>query len=141
MIGVIVCGHGQFASGIASTVALVAGEQDDFIAVDFDGSSDLKAALEQAVATLNCEQILFFTDILGGAPFRNASLIAQARGQCEVIAGVTAQMLIEACLERDGYEDLSSDVADLIDSAREGVTSLSLQQAVKRTTTTSSDGI
>lgn len=141
MIGIIVCGHGHFASGIASTVQLVAGEQDDFAAVDFNGSDDLSQLLQKAVDTLNCEQFIFFTDILGGAPFRQASLIANQRGQCEVIAGVTPQMLIEACLERDDYEDLNTDVNALIDSAKEGVTSLSRQMANKTSTHSSDDGI
>ena len=87
-----------------------------------------------------CEQILFFTDILGGAPFRNASLIAQERGQCEVVAGVTAQMLIEACLERDDYDDLTASVVELIENTRMGVTSLSLQLAGKKPEASSSDG-
>nr|MBS9782126.1 hypothetical protein [Gammaproteobacteria bacterium] len=58
-IGIIVCGHGKFASGITSTVALVAGEQDDLIAVDFNGSDDLTVLLEQAINKLDCEQIIF----------------------------------------------------------------------------------
>ncbi len=50
-------------------------------------------------------------------------------------------MLIEACLERDDYEDLHSDIDDLIDSAREGVTSLHQQLGTKKTDTASDDGI
>lgn len=140
-IGIIVCGHGKFASGITSTVALVAGEQDDLIAVDFNGSDDLTVLLEQAINKLDCEQIIFFTDILGGAPFRTASLLANGKDNYAVVAGVTPQMLIEACLERDDYEDLHSDIDDLIDSAREGVTSLHQQLGTKKTDTSSDDGI
>ena len=140
MIGIIVCGHGRFASGLGSALELIAGNQTDFVAVDFDGRGDVKALLNQAVDALACERILFFTDILGGAPFRKASLIAQERGQCEVIAGVTAQMLIEACLERDDYDDLTASVAELVENTRMGVTSLSLQLAGKKAATSSSDG-
>ncbi len=139
--GIIVCGHGKFASGIASTVALVAGEQDDFKAVDFNGSDDLAVLLQQAVDELHCEQLIFFTDILGGAPFRQASLIAGQQRQCQVVAGVTAQMLIEACLERDDYENLSEDVEELITNARQGVTSLQQQMNAKKAKTGDDDGI
>lgn len=140
MIGIIVCGHGRFASGISSALELIAGKQEHFVAVDFDGRGDVKALLQQAVDHLACERIVFFTDILGGAPFRNASLIAQERGQCEVVAGVTAQMLIEACLERDDYDDLAASVVELIENTRMGVTSLSLQLAGKKPAASSSDG-
>ncbi len=139
--GIIVCGHGKFATGITSTVALVAGEQEDLIAVDFNGSDDLGILLQQAIKELNCEQIIFFTDILGGAPFRQASLLANDKNNYAVVTGVTPQMLIEACLERDDYEDLHNDIDDLIDSAREGVTSLHQQLGNKKTDVTSDDGI
>ncbi len=129
--GIIVCGHGQFATGIASTVALIAGEQDDFKAVDFNGSDDLGALLKQAVDDLACERLLFFTDILGGAPFRQASLIAGQRQHCEVVAGVTPGMLIEACLGRDDYDDFAESIDELIDEAREGITCLRQQLANK----------
>ncbi|PID64148.1 MAG: PTS mannose transporter subunit IIAB [Gammaproteobacteria bacterium] len=137
--GIIVCGHGHFATGIASTVGLIAGEQDDFKAVDFNGSDDLSVLLQQAIDELNCEQLIIFTDILGGAPFRQASLIAGQRDNCEVVAGVTPAMLIEACLERDDYDDLSESVDELIDSGREGVTCLRQQLGNKASSAASDD--
>ncbi|PID66284.1 MAG: PTS mannose transporter subunit IIAB [Gammaproteobacteria bacterium] len=131
-VGIIVCGHGQFATGIASTVELISGQPENFQVVDFNGSDDLNYLLHQAINKMHCEQLLFFTDILGGAPFHQASLIAKKRGNCQVVAGVTAQMLIEACLERDEYEDLPKAVDALIASARQGVTSLQQQMANKK---------
>ncbi|MGY0398448.1 MAG: PTS galactosamine/N-acetylgalactosamine transporter subunit IIA [Ostreibacterium sp.] len=143
MIGIIVCGHGHFATGITSTVELIAGKQEYYKAVDFNGSDDLSALLEQAVDDLTCEGLLFFTDILGGAPFREAALIARQKTNCEVISGVTPQMLIEACLERYDYDNLTeSIIKSLIENAREGITSLSLQLDNKpKVETPSDDGI
>ncbi|MBR0574409.1 PTS galactosamine/N-acetylgalactosamine transporter subunit IIA [Pasteurella atlantica] len=140
-IGIIVCGHGHFATGITSTLELVAGEQEDYKAVDFDGSCDFGVLLKQAVEELNCEKLIFFTDILGGTPFRQASMIAAQRKNCEVVTGTTAQMLIEACLERDDYDNLSDSINTLIDSARQGITSFALQMSNNQNNQTDDDGI
>lgn len=135
MIGIIVAGHGNFASGITSTVNLIAGEQDDYIAVDFiEGMSGevLVEKIDQAIKNLETNDILIFTDILGGAPFRSASTLAQsaphiANANIEVISGVNAQMLLEACLEREEYDDVASLADDIITSGREGISSLKLE--------------
>ena len=63
MIGLTVTGHGNFASGITSSIDLIAGKQNDYVAVDFDGEgtdkleNDLKAALEKLSA---CDALLYF---------------------------------------------------------------------------------
>lgn len=141
MIGIIVCGHGHFASGITTGVELIAGKQDNYRAVDFNGNDDLANLLQAAVNQLAAEKLLIFTDILGGTPFRQASLIAAKHRCCEVIVGVTTQMLIEACLSRDDYDNLDTAVTELIESAREGITSLGRQMREQKNIPQSSDGI
>lgn len=47
------------------------------------------------------EGIVFLTDLLGGSPFRTASLLSQERSDIEVIAGTNLQMVAEMLLERD----------------------------------------
>ena len=45
MVGIIVSGHGNFASGLLSTLKLIAGEQENVIGIDFidgQGSAELK---------------------------------------------------------------------------------------------------
>lgn len=72
MIGIIVTGHGNFASGLASSIEVIAGKQDKFEAIDFPiGSTNTELAkqLQEAVDRLNCSDIIFCTDIAGGTPF------------------------------------------------------------------------
>ena len=76
MRGIIVTGHGNFATGISSSVQLIAGEQEYYKAVDF-GSEDtpdmlknnLRAAIEQLA---DCSEIIIFTDLIGGSPFKTS---------------------------------------------------------------------
>lgn len=74
MLGIILTGHGGFASGLEQAMKQILGEQPQFIAIDFPESSTtarLTAQLEQAVNELDAEHdIVFLTDLLGGTPFR-----------------------------------------------------------------------
>ena len=36
MIGLIVTGHGHFATGLTTSLNLIAGDAKDYVAVDFD---------------------------------------------------------------------------------------------------------
>ena len=55
MIGLIVTGHGHFATGLKSALALLGGEPSDFVAVDFpdgDTTEDLAAKLKRRSKSL-----------------------------------------------------------------------------------------
>ena len=73
MVGMIVTGHGSFATGITSGLKLLAGEPEDFESVDFtpeDSVDSLKEKLKAALARLqDCEEVIIFTDLTGGSPF------------------------------------------------------------------------
>ena len=61
MVGFILTGHGQFAPGLASAIAMVAGDQPAFTVVPFEGDQaasygeDLRAAITAAkTAAMSC---------------------------------------------------------------------------------------
>ncbi|WP_017212423.1 PTS galactosamine/N-acetylgalactosamine transporter subunit IIA [Clostridium beijerinckii] len=105
MIGIIVSGHGNFASGLLSTVKLIAGEQDMVIGIDFvdgQGSVELKNNIKDAMNKLG-DEILVLTDLAGGSPFMNSVLLKQelTDKKIEVISGTNIPMLLEVVLKRD----------------------------------------
>jgi PTS system N-acetylgalactosamine-specific IIA component len=106
MLGIILTGHGGFASGMAMAMKQILGEQSQFIAIDFPETSTtalLTSQLEQAVSQLDAEDdIVFLTDLLGGTPFRVASTLAMQKPGSEVITGTNLQLLLEMVLEREG---------------------------------------
>mgnify|MGYP000562147186 CR=1 FL=1 len=63
MIGLIVTGHGNFASGLTSSLKLIAGEPKNYVAVDFLESysvDDLERELTKALDELkDCEAFWF----------------------------------------------------------------------------------
>lgn len=66
MVGMIVTGHGSFATGITSGLKLLAGEPEDFESVDFtpeDSVDSLKEKLKAALARLRTVKRLLFSQI------------------------------------------------------------------------------
>ena len=127
MLGIILTGHGGFASGMEKAMKQILGEQSQFAAIDFPEPSStvrLTAQLEEAVAELDgTEGIIFLTDLLGGTPFRVASTLAMQQSGREVITGTNLQLLLEMVMERDG---LSSEAFRLqaLECGHRGLTSL-----------------
>ena len=84
MIGLIVTGHGHFASGLTTSLNLIAGDAKDYVAVDFeatDSTDDLAKKLTDAMDSLkDCEGIIVLSDLAGGSPFKTAVEIGFPRG-------------------------------------------------------------
>lgn len=127
MLGIILTGHGGFASGMEKAMKQILGEQPQFIAIDFPETSTtalLTTQLEQAVEQLDGEDdIVFLTDLLGGTPFRVASTLAMQKPGREVLTGTNLQLLLEMALEREG---LSSEAfrEQALECGHRGLTSL-----------------
>lgn len=127
MLGIILTGHGGFASGMKKAMQQILGEQSQFIAIDFPETSTtalLTSQLEQAIEQLDDEEdIVFLTDLLGGTPFRVASTLAMQKPGREVITGTNLQLLLEMVLDREG---LSSEAfrVQALECGHRGLTSL-----------------
>ncbi len=115
MIGVVVTGHANFASGLTSSVNLIAGEQEDYRAVDFLPTyslEDLARELTKALDDLkDCDGVLVFSDLMGGTPFKTAVEVGFPRGNVNVLSGTNLAMLLETLMSRkfiDSLEDLTT---------------------------------
>ena len=118
MVGIVITGHNNFATGIFSAVKLVAGEQKNVEAVDFldtYSTEDLRSRLMEALNRLEeCEDIIVFTDIVGGSPFKVSAEIASTSDKnIKIISGTNLGMLIENVLIRD----MSTNFDQLVETA------------------------
>jgi len=127
MPAIILTGHGGFASGMEKAMKQILGEQPQFIAIDFPETSStalLTGQLEQAIEALgNQQEIVFLTDLLGGTPFRVASILALQQPGREVITGTNLQLLLEMVLDREGLNSEAFRVQAL-ECGHRGLTSL-----------------
>lgn len=110
MIGIIVAGHGNFATGITTGLKLFAGDVQDYVPVDFlpeESFDSLAKKLEEAIGRLQgCESVLILTDLTGGSPYNAAvKLRLEGKAVLEVIGGVNLGGVIEAVMSRQAETD------------------------------------
>lgn len=142
MIGLIVTGHGNFGSGLTSSLELIAGPQEDYKYVDFTKEVDeLRADLESAMEELkDCEGILVLSDLVGGSPFKTAVEVGFPRGNVEVVGGSNLPMLVEISMTRKFMTDMA--VTDLANAAvTTGKDQILRYEFVKPVQEVSDDGI
>lgn len=110
MVTIIVTGHVHFATGITSSVELLGGPQEAYIAVDFDDSVEkLEEDLENAIQTLGTgDGIIVFADLVGGSPFKTAVKLSMKYDNVEVIGGSNLGMIAEIALARTMGLDLET---------------------------------
>lgn len=124
MIGIIVTGHGNFATGVTSGLRLLAGETGHCEAVDF-GPEDsielltgkLRAALERLE---DCDSVVVFADLTGGSPFNVASrLKVEGIGRpLEVAGGTSLPVVLQAYLRRSVIEDAAALADDALEAGK-----------------------
>ena len=104
MVGFILTGHGQFAPGLASALAMVAGEPPAFAAVPFtnENAGTYGEELKGAIAEMRAETdaIVVFADLLGGTPFNQAIMASASIADVEIVTGANLPMLIECLVSR-----------------------------------------
>ncbi|ASG89768.1 PTS galactosamine/N-acetylgalactosamine transporter subunit IIA [Salmonella enterica] len=119
MIGIIVVGHINFASGLRSAVEAIAGEQSSIEYIDFIpgmSTEQLEINIRQAVEKCQTgEGVLVFTDVAGGSPCNRATAIMSDYSDMRVITGSNLPMIANACLERDAtnLDELTSLIVEL----------------------------
>ena len=116
MIVIIVTGHGNFGSGLTSSLKLIAGEPTDYQYVDFLSEysvEDLERELNKAIDALkDCDGILVLSDLGGGSPFKTSVVLSMQHENMEVIGGTNLPMLIEMSMARNFVTDVKA-LADM----------------------------
>lgn len=117
MFGIIVSGHGHFASGITSALELIMGKQEKYQSVDFpisDTITELSENLENALKMFGDEEnILICCDLLSGSPFNVSIMEAMKDERIRVIYGTNLGMLMEIVMKRS----IGNSFADIVKEA------------------------
>lgn len=117
---IAVSGHGNFASGLQSSIELLAGKNEYVYFIDFavnDTDITLKEKFNSILNENPGSQVLFVCDILGGTPFKTAAEIANDNDNIEVVTGCNVGSIIEVILRRD-MVPLGQLAEDIINSSR-----------------------
>ncbi len=104
MIGLLITGHGHFATGLGSSLRLITGATENIALVDFEESHSTEILTENLMKALDdlkaCDGVLVLSDLAGGSPFKAAveCKFARPEQQIEVVAGSNLPMLIEGSM-------------------------------------------
>ena len=126
MIGLIISGHGNFASGLRSSIKLITGEPVNVEYVDFtelDSTETLKEKYYTSLKAIdNCDSILALTDLAGGSPFKTlVEVKTEIQKPMEVIGGINLPMALEISMTKDSIEDLHSLTESALEIGKNGV--------------------
>lgn len=126
MIGIIISGHGNFATGIQSSLNLIAGNVSNIEYIDFlqnDSTDSLKQKYINALNNLNsCDNILALTDLTGGSPFKTlVELKTEIKRPLEVIGGVNIPMILEISMAKDFIYDLPKLTKTALEVGKNGI--------------------
>lgn len=120
---ILITGHGHYASGIESSLNLLAGANEDLNFVDFleeDNDISLKEKIMRILNQHPDSQFLLVCDIVGGTPFNVCSVIANNFDNLEAVGGCNVMAVLEASLQKDNMALL--ELADfIIDTTKQGV--------------------
>lgn len=116
----ILVGHGQYASGVASAVSMLSGNEEAVSFVDFTPvvSPDEFEFRLRGVAECG-EEVVIICDLVGGTPYNRACVIAHGNDQVKVVAGMNLAAILEAALSV-GDESRASEIVDLLCSSVSG---------------------
>lgn len=101
---IIIAGHNNFASGILSSLTMIAGSKDNVYAVDFlsrDNDDILESKFSKIISDNKDSEILFTCDLMGGTPFKVASKLAFTNDNYEVVTGINLGGLIDTSMKLD----------------------------------------
>lgn len=131
MTGLLISGHGHFASGLHTSLNLIAGEPSNIEFVDFektDSTDDLKKKLYASLKKLdNCDSILALSDLAGGSPFKTlVEIKTEIEKPMEVIGGTNLPMLLEISMTKDIMGGLNSLAESAINAGKDSVVKFEL---------------
>ena len=122
MTGLIICGHGDFAAGMYSSLKLLNGECEHLVCISFqEGTSfeDLCDTMNKEVERFIDGNVIILTDLPGGSPQYDYA---------RAVTGTNFPLLLDLVLSRDYAEDVDQLLDQSIDNAREALMKMSLEQ-------------
>jgi PTS system mannose-specific IIB component len=125
MVGIILASHGGFAEGIRESGEMIFGPQENLEVATLlpsMGPDDLRGQLEEKIAKLDTDEVLFLVDLWGGTPFNQiSSLLKGHEEKRALVTGLNLPMLIEALAERMGSDSAHEIAKSIVKAATEGV--------------------
>ncbi|MDF7673022.1 PTS sugar transporter subunit IIA [Lactobacillus sp. ESL0701] len=142
-VKVIVTGHGLFASGIKGALELLAKIPDNWFFIDFsEGMSDTDLEKQYTkIINFDQDQVLFFTDLAGGTPYKVSATLSTKSTGISVVSGGNLSSLLETLFT--DYDNAAEYAQDIIKISKKGTQVFSLDniKSINKNQDIESDGI
>ncbi|GGG40642.1 PTS system, N-acetylgalactosamine-specific IIA component [Lactobacillus apis] len=110
---VIVVGHGKFASSLQNSLELFVGKQKEENFIDFTKEMSEADLYEKISKQINDGEVVIFTDLVGGTPYKKAAEIAYKNKKVGVVSGCNLSSLLETTYKE--YKNKEEFMQDLVD--------------------------
>lgn len=125
MVGLLITGHGHFATGLGSSLKLITGNTENIVYVDFEADHSTETLTENINKGLDelkdCDGVLVLSDLAGGSPFKSAveCKVARPEQAIEVLAGSNLPMLIEGSMAMAAFDSPLDMAQSLIETGKD----------------------
>lgn len=112
---IVLASHGYLASGMKSTVEMIAGKQDNLLA--YDGYVDNNYNVEEFFDILvnSGDEVIIITDLLGGSVNNEALKYAKCKN-IYIIAGMNVSLVLNLVLKISN--DIEKDINESIEESK-----------------------
>lgn len=132
MYKLVVVGHGNFPSGVLSSVSLLVGKNENICGFDLD-QNETHEGLENKLRELlnNNEKVIVLADLTGGAPHQIAARLILESGKMNqyIVSGVNLALVVDlamkCCIGEVEEEDIQSMIQESVNDCKETMTLLS----------------
>ncbi|KKC30757.1 PTS sugar transporter subunit IIA [Caldanaerobacter subterraneus] len=109
---ILIIGHGNYATGLKSSIELIAGKQEGVYAIDFiesDSDISLRYRIGKILEKHVESSVLIICDIVGGTPFKVAAEFVVGDARKKLVAGCNLSAILEVALQKNhlALEDLA----------------------------------
>lgn len=121
MTGIILCGHGSYASGMLAALGQLQGVPGHCAAIDFGpgmAQEALEAEMLRRMDEAGWEETIVLTDILGGTPFKAAVTLAVGRPGMRVLTGVNLPVLLQLAVDAQRKGDIDEHIGQAVEDGR-----------------------
>ena len=126
MYKLVVVGHGNFPSGVLSSVSLLVGENENIIGLDLDANETHEGFEKKLKEILdNNDKVIVLADLTGGAPHQiTARLILESSKLNQyIISGINLALVVDlamkCCLGEVEDEDIQSELSNSINESKD----------------------
>ncbi|MDV4150449.1 PTS sugar transporter [Clostridium sp. AL.422] len=132
MYKLVVLGHGNFPSGVVSSVSLLVGNNENIIALDLDANETHEGFEKKLKEILdNNDKVIVLADLTGGAPHQIAGrlILESAKLNQYILSGINLALVVDLamkfCFSEVVDENIQSALVESSNDSKESMTVLS----------------